>query len=158
MGVYIYRNSVSKERYAALEKWRFELTKGKEEWLLIHFNNLHILFTALSILLSAYHLYTNNWIASNFIALSFSFNAISFLRLDSFMTGMILLSGLFFYDIYWVFYSSKTFGQSVMVSIRALQPRFYSRSDLSPPCLQVAVATNFEAYALQCFTSCCMVS
>lgn len=115
MGVHVYRNLVSKERYAALSKWRLELTKGKEEYILVHFNNLHIMFTLLSIVLSAYHLYTNNWIASNFIALSFSFNAISFLKLDSFKTGTILLSGLFIYDIYWVFYSSKAFGQSVMV-------------------------------------------
>lgn len=66
--------------------------------------------------LSGYHLYTNNWIASNIIALSFSFNAISLLRIDSFKTGTILLAGLFFYDIYWVFFSTKQFGQSVMVS------------------------------------------
>jgi minor histocompatibility antigen H13 len=118
MGVYVYRNCVSKERYNALVKWRLELSRGKEEYFLVHFNNLHILFTALSVILSAYHLYTNNWIASNFTALAFSFNAISFLKLDTFFTGMILLSGLFFYDIYWVFYSSKTFGQSVMVGFK----------------------------------------
>ncbi|KAK9897676.1 hypothetical protein P389DRAFT_183385 [Cystobasidium minutum MCA 4210] len=117
MGVYIFRNCISKERYSALEKWRFELSKGKEEYILVHFNNLHITFTVLSIFLSAYHLYTNNWIASDFIALAFSFNAISFLKLDTFFTGIVLLSGLFFYDIYWVFYSSKTFGQSVMVAV-----------------------------------------
>lgn len=117
MGVYILRNCISKQRYASFERWRFELSKGKEEYILVHFNNLHITFTVLSIFLSGYHLYTNNWIASNFIALSFSFNAISFLKLDTFFTGIILLSGLFIYDIYWVFYSSKTFGQSVMVGM-----------------------------------------
>lgn len=125
MGVHVYRNCISKQRYASLERWRFELSKGKEEYILVHFNNLHIAFTILSIFLSAYHLYTNNWIASNLIALSFSFNAISFLKLDTFFTGMILLSGLFLYDIYWVFYSSKTFGQSVMVSRQAGNTPFH---------------------------------
>ena len=67
--------------------------------------------------LTAYHLYTNNWIAANIIALAFCFNAISLLKIDSFKTGIILLSGLFFYDIYWVFFSKKQFGQSVMVSL-----------------------------------------
>lgn len=40
---------------------------------------------------------------TDILALSFSHNALSILKLDSFKTGCILLSGLFFYDIYWVF-------------------------------------------------------
>ncbi|CAJ0763548.1 1884_t:CDS:2, partial [Entrophospora sp. SA101] len=41
----------------------------------------------------------------------FAFNAIQMLSLDSFKTGMILLSGLFFYDIFWVF------GTEVMITV-----------------------------------------
>jgi minor histocompatibility antigen H13 len=55
--------------------------------------------------------FTKNWIASNVFGLSFAINAIQLLSLDSFKTGMILLSGLFFYDIFWVF------GTEVMVSV-----------------------------------------
>lgn len=40
---------------------------------------------------------------TDILALSFSHNALSILKLDSFRTGCILLSGLFVYDIYWVF-------------------------------------------------------
>jgi minor histocompatibility antigen H13 len=40
---------------------------------------------------------------TDILALSFSHNALSLLKIDSFKTGCILLSGLFFYDIYWVF-------------------------------------------------------
>jgi minor histocompatibility antigen H13 len=40
---------------------------------------------------------------TDLLALSFSFNALSFLTIDSFKTGIILLSGLFVYDIWWVF-------------------------------------------------------
>jgi minor histocompatibility antigen H13 len=40
---------------------------------------------------------------TNVLALSFGHGAISMLKLDSFKTGSILLSGLFFYDIWWVF-------------------------------------------------------
>lgn len=64
-----------------------------------------------SIALTAYYSYSKNWIASNVFGLSFSVNAIQLLSLDSFKTGMILLSGLFFYDIFWVFYTP------VMVSV-----------------------------------------
>jgi len=48
---------------------------------------------------------------TNVLALSFGHGAISMLKLDSFKTGSILLSGLFFYDIWWVF------GTQVMVSV-----------------------------------------
>lgn len=48
---------------------------------------------------------------SNILALSFSHTALSILRLDSFKTGIILLSGLFLYDIFFVF------GTEVMVTV-----------------------------------------
>jgi hypothetical protein len=40
---------------------------------------------------------------TNLLALSFGHDAMSALKVDSFKTGSILLSGLFFYDIWWVF-------------------------------------------------------
>ncbi|KAH9931133.1 signal peptide peptidase-domain-containing protein [Epithele typhae] len=45
------------------------------------------------------------------LGLSFSHNALSLLKLDSFKTGCILLSGLFLYDVWWVF------GTEVMVKV-----------------------------------------
>ncbi|KAI0341989.1 hypothetical protein BDW22DRAFT_1358101 [Trametopsis cervina] len=48
---------------------------------------------------------------TDMLALSFSYNALSFLTIDSFKTGSILLSGLFLYDIWWVF------GTEVMVKV-----------------------------------------
>lgn len=54
---------------------------------------------------------TKNWISSNLLGLSFAFTAIKVLHLDSFKTGIILLAGLFIYDIFWVF------GTDVMVSV-----------------------------------------
>ncbi|EIN11583.1 hypothetical protein PUNSTDRAFT_131744 [Punctularia strigosozonata HHB-11173 SS5] len=48
---------------------------------------------------------------TDILALSFSHNALSLLKIDSFKTGTILLSGLFLYDIWWVF------GTEVMVKV-----------------------------------------
>jgi minor histocompatibility antigen H13 len=48
---------------------------------------------------------------TNILALCFGHDAMSTLKVDSFRTGSILLSGLFFYDIWWVF------GTKVMVSV-----------------------------------------
>lgn len=40
---------------------------------------------------------------TDILSMSFSYNALSMLKIDSFKTGCILLSGLFLYDIWWVF-------------------------------------------------------
>jgi len=45
------------------------------------------------------------------LAVSFAFNAISLVRLDSFLTGSVVLGGLFVYDIWWVF------GTEVMIKV-----------------------------------------
>lgn len=57
------------------------------------------------------------WGLSNLVALCFAGNAISLLMLDTFYTGAALLAGLFFYDIFFVFYSDRLFSESVMVSV-----------------------------------------
>lgn len=44
-----------------------------------------------------------NWIFSNFVAWCFAFEGILRLHLSSFKVGVIILTGLFFYDIYFVF-------------------------------------------------------
>lgn len=115
MGVHVLRRLIGQSRYSGFSKYRLQLSKESEEYFSIAFTRLHMILAVMSTALSGFHLYTNNWVASNLIALAFSFNAISLLCIDSFKTGTILLSGLFLYDIYWVFFSTKQFGQSVMV-------------------------------------------
>lgn len=70
-----------------------------------------ILAFILAATFTAHYCLTKNWISSNLLGLSFAFTAIKALHLDSFKTGMILLAGLFLYDIFWVF------GTDVMVSV-----------------------------------------
>lgn len=40
---------------------------------------------------------------SNILALSFCYSGLALIKLDSFATGCVLLSGLFLYDVWWVF-------------------------------------------------------
>jgi len=40
---------------------------------------------------------------TDILAVSFSFNVISLVQLDSFLTGSVVLGGLFVYDVWWVF-------------------------------------------------------
>jgi len=60
---------------------------------------------------SAWYFGTKHWIANNIFGLCFSIQGISILSLGSYKIGCILLSGLFFYDIFWVF------GTDVMVTV-----------------------------------------
>ncbi|QRV82601.1 signal peptide peptidase domain-containing protein [Ceratobasidium sp. AG-Ba] len=59
------------------------------------------------------------------LALSFAHTALSTLKLDTLRTGCILLGGLFFYDIWWVFGTSVmvTVATSLDVPIKLLFPR-----------------------------------
>ncbi|KAK7057203.1 minor histocompatibility antigen H13 [Favolaschia claudopus] len=58
-----------------------------------------------------YSLRARSILLTDILALAFAHNALSLLKIDSFQTGCILLTGLFFYDIWWVF------GTEVMVKV-----------------------------------------
>ncbi|KAI9315303.1 signal peptide peptidase-domain-containing protein [Dichotomocladium elegans] len=94
-----------------VEKYKVTLSKGSKRLSHVNFTVVHFMLLGASVIFTAYYSITKNWIAANVFGLSFSINAIQLLSLDSFKTGMIMLSGLFFYDIFWVF------GTEVMVSV-----------------------------------------
>ena len=77
----------------------------------LEFDWLHIVCLAISLPCAGLYVATRNWILNNLFAFLFSIGAIQLISLDSFKTGMILLAGLFVYDIFWVF------GTEVMVSV-----------------------------------------
>lgn len=61
---------------------------------------------------------TKHWALNNLLGFSFSVHGIEKLSLGSFKVAAILLSGLFFYDIFWVFGTDKLLtGDSVMVTV-----------------------------------------
>eukprot|EP01126_Amoeba_proteus_P030091 TRINITY_DN2984_c0_g1_i1.p1 TRINITY_DN2984_c0_g1~~TRINITY_DN2984_c0_g1_i1.p1 ORF type:complete len:317 (-),score=45.37 TRINITY_DN2984_c0_g1_i1:343-1293(-) len=57
------------------------------------------------------YVFTKNWILNNILGLSFSIQGVALFSLGSYKIGCILLGGLFFYDIFWVF------GTDVMVTV-----------------------------------------
>ncbi|RYR55003.1 hypothetical protein Ahy_A06g030262 isoform A [Arachis hypogaea] len=59
----------------------------------------------------AWYARQKHWLANNILGLSFCIQGIEMLSLGSFKTGAILLTGLFVYDIFWVFFTP------VMVSV-----------------------------------------
>ncbi|WFD29297.1 suppressor of glycerol defect [Malassezia sp. CBS 17886] len=61
--------------------------------------------------LIAGYMVTKHWVLANCVAICFAVQGITLITLDTFFTGFLLLGGLFFYDIFWVF------GTPVMVSV-----------------------------------------
>ncbi|CEI94077.1 hypothetical protein RMCBS344292_08300 [Rhizopus microsporus] len=107
----VFRKIVPVSWLKHVAKYKVTLSKRSKNISRFSFTVIHFIMLFFSIVLTVYYGLTKNWIASNIFGLSFSVNAIQLLSLDSFKTGMILLSGLFFYDIFWVFYTP------VMVSV-----------------------------------------
>jgi minor histocompatibility antigen H13 len=76
-----------------------------------NFGFTHLIVMIITAAIAGLYGYTKHWVLSNIYGESFSIAAIQLLNLDSFATGMLLLAGLFFYDIFWVF------GTDVMVTV-----------------------------------------
>lgn len=63
------------------------------------------------VVFGAVYLYTKHWVLNNIFGIMFSIQGIEFISLGNVKIGVILLIGLFFYDIFWVF------GTDVMVTV-----------------------------------------
>merc|ERR1712194_867418 len=67
--------------------------------------------------LAAMFVQTKSWVINNIFGVSFAVLGIKTIGICDFKTGAILLVGLFFYDIFGVFFSKPVFGSNVMVSV-----------------------------------------
>ncbi|KAG4105739.1 hypothetical protein H8356DRAFT_924365 [Neocallimastix lanati (nom. inval.)] len=106
-------------------EFKLLLTQKKEELVKLSFSSIHIALFILAIVVTAAYSFTKNWILSNILGLAFSITTIPLLKLDSFKTGILLLSALFFYDIFWVFFTPVmvTVAKNFDAPIKMLFPR-----------------------------------
>ena len=58
-----------------------------------------------------WYILKKHWLANDLLGMAFAINGVELLHLNNVVTGCILLGGLFFYDIFWVF------GTDVMVTV-----------------------------------------
>ena len=75
------------------------------------FDILDIVSFVVSAGLAVWYLLHKHWVANNVFGIAFAINGVELLHLNSVSTGCILLGGLFFYDVFWVF------GTDVMVTV-----------------------------------------
>lgn len=76
-----------------------------------------VISAVIAAIIISFYLLTKSWIASNLIAASMVILMFRIIRLPSYMVAALLLGLAFFYDIFWVFYSERIFGTSVMASV-----------------------------------------
>jgi minor histocompatibility antigen H13 len=62
-----------------------------------------LLAGSISVVLCGFYFLKKHWYLNNALGLTFSITGIEHLSLGATQTGIILLAGLFFYDIFWVF-------------------------------------------------------
>jgi len=75
------------------------------EW--FQFNWLEALSFLLAATISVGWYLTKNWMLNNLLGVSMCFIPLKTIRLNKLLPGVVLLTLLFFYDVFWVFYSSK---------------------------------------------------
>uniref|UniRef100_A0A1A9ZDF4 Minor histocompatibility antigen H13 n=1 Tax=Glossina pallidipes TaxID=7398 RepID=A0A1A9ZDF4_GLOPL len=85
--------------------------KSKANLISFKFSTYDALCLIISTTIGLWYLIKNHWIATNIFGLALTMNAVEILYLNNIVTGCILLSGLFFYDIFWIL------GTDVIVSI-----------------------------------------
>lgn len=83
----------------------------KENHVNYKFDRIDLICLAVASVIGVWYLLKKHWIANNIFGLAFSLTGVELLHLNSFPIGCILLGGLFFYDIFWVF------GTDVMVTV-----------------------------------------
>jgi len=100
--------------FSKVEKpWKFSwmpFWKSKEPYEL-EFGKADIVSLIAASAIGVWYVFTKHWICNNILGLSFSIQGVAMLSLGSYKVGCILLGGLFFYDIFWVF------GTDVMVTV-----------------------------------------
>lgn len=82
-----------------------------EEILNFAFDKKDVVTLFICVLVGCWYFIKKHWIANNLFGLAFAINGVEFLQLPRVSTGFILLGGLFFYDIFWVF------GTDVMITV-----------------------------------------
>lgn len=104
---------------------------------------------------------TKSWVLHNVIAISFSIQAIALISVGSFKIAFLLLSLLFFYDIFWVFATdvmvtvAKSFEGPIKIIVpRSFDPLSYSilgLGDIVIPGIVIAMALRFDSHLHQKF-------
>jgi len=85
--------------------------EAKESVLDYQFTTHDLVCLGLCSIVGIWYIVKKHWLANDLLGMAFAVNGVELLHLNNVVTGCILLGGLFFYDIFWVF------GTDVMVTV-----------------------------------------
>ncbi|XP_078169654.1 signal peptide peptidase 1-like [Carex rostrata] len=71
----------------------------------VEFTKSQLVAAIPGLLFCVWYAWRKHWLANNILGIAFCIQGIEMLSLGSFQTSAILLAGLFFYDILWVFFT-----------------------------------------------------
>lgn len=77
----------------------------------LKFDKMDLLTLIISAVPTLFYFFTKHWLLNNLFGIAFSIIGIKTLVIPNFRIGYLLLLGLFFYDIFWVY------GTDVMVTV-----------------------------------------
>ncbi|KAL9624778.1 MAG: hypothetical protein Q9160_001133 [Pyrenula sp. 1 TL-2023] len=113
-------------------------------------------------LVAYFALVSKPWYLTNFLGFSFSYGTLQYMSPTTFNTGSLLLSALFFYDIYFVFFTPmmETVATKLNVPIKLLFPRpsapdadpkvqalaMLGLGDIVIPGIMIGLALRFDLY------------
>lgn len=111
----LIRWSAGEQRWRSFHRFTFIIQRNKKDVLSLSWRMPTVISFPLafvpSLLYNAGATSRKSILVTDIFGFSFSHNALTLFKIDSFKTGSILLGGLFFYDIWWVF------GTEVMVQV-----------------------------------------
>eukprot|EP00271_Cylindrocystis_brebissonii_P015672 TRINITY_DN38635_c0_g1_i1.p1 TRINITY_DN38635_c0_g1~~TRINITY_DN38635_c0_g1_i1.p1 ORF type:complete len:380 (-),score=70.01 TRINITY_DN38635_c0_g1_i1:247-1386(-) len=138
-------------------KWNKDVINLKPPYfssLEVEFTRSQLVATFPASLFCVWYVLKKHWLANNALGLAFSIQGIEMLSLGSFTIGAILLGGLFFYDIFWVFCTPVmvTVAKSFDAPIKLLFPTgdlarpfsLLGLGDIVIPGIFVALALRFD--------------
>eukprot|EP01114_Cavostelium_apophysatum_P001390 TRINITY_DN1119_c0_g1_i1.p1 TRINITY_DN1119_c0_g1~~TRINITY_DN1119_c0_g1_i1.p1 ORF type:complete len:330 (-),score=65.65 TRINITY_DN1119_c0_g1_i1:24-1013(-) len=102
----VFSKAMKPVKFSFVPFWR-----NKEHPLDVEFDGADVVSGIVGTLVGLWYASAKHWVANNILGLAFSIQGIAMLNLGSYKVGCILLGGLFFYDIFWVF------GTDVMVTV-----------------------------------------
>lgn len=119
----------------------------------IEFTFVTLCGTIVGTIVGAIYLFTKHWITNNILGEAFSIVSIEIISLGSFKIGCIMLVGLFFYDIFWVFGTDVmvTVARSFDAPIKVVWPRaggafsLLGLGDIVIPGIFIALMLRFDA-------------
>ncbi|KAH7108110.1 signal peptide peptidase-domain-containing protein [Auriculariales sp. MPI-PUGE-AT-0066] len=111
----LLKRVMGRATWNSFRQWNLKMPYVSADAFSLRFRTPSLIMLPMSVVPSAMYILIpgekRSMLLGNILALSLTHTALALLKLDSFATGVVLLSGLFFYDIWFVFYTE------VMVSV-----------------------------------------